>query len=85
MPQLPIIVVQIFDEWGTDFMGPFPPSTVYHYIILEVDYISKWVEALATRTDDLKVVTEFLKAHFFSRHGTPRTLISDRGLHFYNR
>ncbi|PRQ41776.1 putative nucleotidyltransferase, Ribonuclease H [Rosa chinensis] len=85
MPQNPILIVEIFDVWGIDFMGPFPSSNGYLYILLAVDYVSKWVEAKATRTNDSKVVLSFLKEHVFSRFGTPRAIISDGGTHFCNR
>ncbi|XP_059431555.1 uncharacterized protein LOC132165068 [Corylus avellana] len=85
MPQTPILFCEIFDVWGIDFMGPFPVSFSYVYILLAVDYVSKWVEAKATRTDDSKVVTDFIKSNIFSRFGIPRALISDRGTHFCNR
>jgi hypothetical protein len=85
MPLTPILVCEIFDVWGIDFMGPFPPSFGFTYILLAVDYVSKWVEAKATRTDDSKVVINFVKNQIFSRFGTPRALISDRGTHFCNR
>ena len=85
MPQTPILFCEIFDVWGIDFMGPFPVSFGYVYILLAVDYVSKWVEAKATRTDDSKVVADFIKSNIFSRFGIPRALISDRGTHFCNR
>ncbi|XP_070661948.1 uncharacterized protein [Malus domestica] len=85
MPQVPIFVVEIFDVWGIDFMGPFPSSFGFTYILLAVDYVSKWVEAKATRTNDSKVVADFVKTNIFSRFGMPRVLISDGGSHFYNR
>ena len=66
-------------------MGPFPPSCGYLYILLAVDYVSKWVEAIPTRTNDHKVVLKFLKEHIFSRFGVPRAIISDGGLYFCNR
>ncbi|KAL0282420.1 UNVERIFIED_CONTAM: Retrovirus-related Pol polyprotein from transposon.6 [Sesamum angustifolium] len=50
-----------------------------------VDYVSKWVEAKATRTDDAKTVVDFVKANIFSRFGMPRAIISDRGTHFCNK
>ena len=65
MPLTPILIIKIFDCWGLDFMGPFPPSCGYLYILLVVDYVSKWVEAIPTRTNDHKVVLKFLKKHFF--------------------
>ena len=85
MPQTPILVDEVFDIWGIDFMGPFPPSFGCEYIVLAVDYVSKWVEAKATRRDDAKTVVEFLKTNIFCRHGTPKALISDQGTHFCNR
>ena len=66
-------------------MGPFPPSCGYLYIMLSVDYVPKWVEAIPTRTNDHKVVLKFIKEHIFSRFGIPRAIISDGGLHFCNR
>ena len=66
-------------------MGPFPPSCGHLYILLAVDYVSKWVEAIPTRTNDHKVVLKFLKEHMFSRFGMPRAIISDGGHHFCNR
>ncbi|XP_037491063.1 uncharacterized protein LOC119369160 [Jatropha curcas] len=83
MSQTPILVCEIFDVWGIDFIGPFPSSFGFTYILLVVDYVSKWVEAKATRIDDSKVVVDFVKSNIFSRFGIPRALISDRGTHFY--
>ena len=85
MPLTPILIIEIFYCWGIDFMGPFPPSCGYLYILLSVDYVSKWVEAVPTRTNDHKVVLKFIKEHIFSRFGVPRAIISDGGLHFCNR
>ncbi|KAM2074748.1 hypothetical protein ACFX1T_037718 [Malus domestica] len=85
MPQTPIFNVEIFDVWGMDFMGPFLPSYGLTYIFLAVDYVSKWVEAKATRTNDSRVVADFIKANIFSRFGMPRVFISDGGSHFCNR
>ena len=85
MPLHPIIIVEIFDCWGIDFMGPFPSSFGYLYILVAIDYVSKWVEAIATRTNDHQVVVKFLKENIFSRFGMPRAIISDGGSHFCNR
>ncbi|CAN6679377.1 unnamed protein product [Malus baccata var. baccata] len=85
MPQSPIFNVEIFYVWGIDFMGPFPSSHGFVYILLAVDYVSKWVEARATRTNDSKVVADFVKTNIFARFGMPRVLISDGGSHFCNR
>ncbi|XP_058784400.1 uncharacterized protein LOC131659192 [Vicia villosa] len=85
MPQKGILEVELFDVWGIDFMGPFPPSCGKNYILVAVDYVSKWVEAVALPTNDAKVVVTFLKNNIFSRFGVPRTLISDEGTHFLNK
>ena len=66
-------------------MGHFPPSCGYLSILLAVDYVSKSVEAIPTRTNDHKVVLKFIKEHIFSRFGVPRAIISDGELHFCNR
>ncbi|CAN6721331.1 unnamed protein product [Malus baccata var. baccata] len=68
-----------------DFMGPFPSSHGFVYILLAVDYVSKWVEKKATRTNDSKVVANFVKTNIFARFGMPIVLISDEGSHFCNR
>nr|GEX07984.1 reverse transcriptase domain-containing protein [Tanacetum cinerariifolium] len=83
MPQNPIQVCEIFDLWGIDFMGPFSSSRGNEYILGAVDYVSKWVEVKALPTNDARVVVKFLK-QLFSRFGTPRAVISDRGTHLCN-
>ena len=80
-----ILEVELFDLWGMDFMGPFPSSFSNLYILLVVDYVSKWVEAIPTRTNDASVVVKFLHSHIFTRFGTPRALIIDGGTHFCNK
>ena len=77
MPQTPILFCEIFYVWGIDFMRPFLVSFGYVYILLAIDYVSKWVEAKATKTNDSKVVTNFIKSYIFSRFIIPRALISD--------
>nr|XP_009605495.1 uncharacterized protein LOC104100041 [Nicotiana tomentosiformis] len=68
-----------------DFMVPFPLSRGNKYILLAVDYVSKWVEAIALPTNDAMVVVAFVKKNIFSRFGTPRALIGDEETYFYNR
>ena len=85
MPLTPILEVEIFDLWGIDFMGPFPLSYVNQYILVAVDYVSKWAEAIPTRTNDNQVVIKFLLENIILRFGAPRAIISDNGSHFCNR
>ncbi|KAL4283741.1 hypothetical protein GQ457_16G019990 [Hibiscus cannabinus] len=85
MPLQNILEVELFDVWGIDFMGPFPSSFGNLYILLAVDYVSKWVEAVATTHNDAKTVQRFIKKNIFTRFGTPRVIISDEGRHFDNR
>ena len=60
MPQNYICVVEVFDCWGLDFMRPFPHYFGNLYILVGVDYVSKWVEAVACKSNDHKVVLKFL-------------------------
>ena len=85
MPLNPILVVEIFDVLGINFMGPFLPSFGHQYILIAVDYVSKWVEAIPCKTNDHKVVIAFLKSNIVSRFGFPRAIISDGGAHFCNK
>nr|GFA66841.1 hypothetical protein [Tanacetum cinerariifolium] len=68
---------------GIDFMGPFPSSRGNRYLLVAVDYFSKWVEAKPLPTNDARFVVKFLKS-IFARFGTPRAIISDRGTYFSN-
>ncbi|GJU83430.1 reverse transcriptase domain-containing protein [Tanacetum coccineum] len=83
MPQNNIQVCEVFDVWGLDFMGLFPDSRGNKYILVAVDYMSKWVEAQALPTNDARVVVKILKG-LFARFGVLKALISDRGTHFCN-
>jgi len=84
MPLPNILEVKAFDFWGIDFIGPFPSSYSHEYILLVVDYVTKWVEAITVQHADAKTIICFLKKKIFSRFGTPRVLISDGGSHFCN-
>ncbi|GJY25460.1 reverse transcriptase domain-containing protein [Tanacetum coccineum] len=84
MPLTNIQVCEIFDIWGIDFMGPFPKSCKFEYILVVVDYVSKWAEAQALPTNDARVVVTFLK-ELLCHFGMPKALISDRATHFCNK
>jgi len=77
MPQSGMLEVELFDVWGIDFIGPFPSFHNNLYILMVVDYVSKWVEAVATLTNDSKAVLKNLEKNIFTRFGTPRALLWD--------
>ncbi|GKC80412.1 reverse transcriptase domain-containing protein [Tanacetum coccineum] len=82
-PQKYIQVCEIFDVWGIDFMGTFPSSNRNKYVLVAIDYVSKWVEAQAFPTNNARDVVNFLR-RLFARFGIPKALISNRGTHFCN-
>ena len=65
-------------------MGPFSPSFGNLYILLTVDYVSKWVEAITCPRNDANTVVGFIQRNILSKYGAPRTIISDKGSHFEN-
>ncbi|XP_048626862.1 uncharacterized protein LOC125594906 [Brassica napus] len=85
MPQNYILEVEVFDYWGVDFMGPFPSSFKNEYILVAVDYVSKWVEAIASPTNDAKVATKMFSSIIFPIFGVPRVVISDGETHSSTR
>ena len=85
MPLNSILEVELFDVWGIDFMGPFPPSCGNEFILVAVDYVSKWVEAVACRQADSEAVRRLFNDVIFPRFGVPKAVISDGGKHFINR
>ena len=85
MPLTNILEIELFDVWDIDFMGPFHNSFGHKYILLAIDYVSKWVEAIPTRTNDSRVVCNFVRKSIFSRFRMPHALISDGESHFCNK
>ena len=80
----PILEGEIFDLWGIDFMGPFPPLDEKEYILVAVDYVSEWVEAIPTRKKDHLEVLRFVTRCIFAQYSCPRAIISYRGSHINN-
>ncbi|KAH9801427.1 hypothetical protein KPL71_001026 [Citrus sinensis] len=85
MPLTNILEVEIFDIWGINFMGHFPPSFGNLYIMVAMDYVFNWVEAATLPINDARAVVNFLQKSIFSRFGTPRAIISDDGTHLCNK
>jgi transposase InsO family protein len=63
-------------------MGPFKNSHGFEHILVMVDYVSKWVEAMPCRKASMEESIAMIKSMIFPHFGTPRILISDGGTHF---
>ena len=85
MPLTNNLQVELFDVWGIDFMGPFPKSYDSEYILVVVDYVSKWVEAIPYRAVDAKHAKKMFEETIFPRFGVPRMVISNGGPHFIDK
>ena len=70
MPITYNLQVELFDVWGIDYMGPFPKSRNCEYILVIVDYVSKWVEALPCKAADAKHTQKMFHEIIFPRFGT---------------
>ncbi|RVW33681.1 hypothetical protein CK203_111064 [Vitis vinifera] len=84
MPLNPILIVDILCL-GDRLHGTISNVIWHSYILVGVDYVSKWVEAIPCRSNDHKVVLKFLKDNIFARFGVPKAIISDGGTHFCNK
>ena len=81
MPLQNNLLIEIFDVWGIDFMGPFPKSYDSEYILVAVYYVSKWVEAMPCLAANAKHARMMFHEIIFPRFGTPIMVISDVTLH----
>ncbi|KAK1696641.1 hypothetical protein QYE76_013338 [Lolium multiflorum] len=82
MPMNYTLVIEPFDCWGFDFMGPFPSSEGNTHILVAVDYVTKWVEAIPTKSADGETSLRMLLDIIFPRFGVPRYIMTDGGSHF---
>jgi hypothetical protein len=85
MPLTNNLQIELFDCWGIDYMGPFPKSRNHEFILVVVDYISKWVEAMPYRNSNSKNSKKMFEEIIFLRFGVPRMVICDGGTHFIDR
>jgi len=77
--------IELFDVWGIYYMGPFPPSKKCEFILVAVDYVSKWVEALTCKHADNMSSKRMFEEVIFPRFRVPRVVISDGGAHFIDK
>lgn len=80
----PTLKLELFDVLGIDFVGPFISSHGIKYILITVDYVSKWVEEIALSSNKGRSVTTCLKKNIFSKFSYPQAIINDENSHFYN-
>ena len=85
-PLHPILVAGPFAKWGIDFVHYRPTSAEGHgYIIVVVDYFTKWAAAMPTYAEDRKTGALFLFNHIIARFRIPRAIMTDHGSHFQNK
>ena len=86
MPPTPlhlVITINPFAKWGIDYMTCNPCSARGHgYIIVAVDYFTKWVEAMPTLSEDGHTMAQFLCNHVISRFEIPQAIVTDHDKHF---
>jgi hypothetical protein len=85
MPLILNLQIDIFDVWGIDFMGPIPNSEGCEYILVAIDYVPKWVEALPCRVADAMDSKKMFHEVIFLRYRVSRIVISDGGSHFIDQ
>jgi transposase InsO family protein len=80
-----VFSISPFAKWGIFFTTCNPSSAAgHHYIIVVVDYFTKWVEAMSTYSNEVKTTTLFLFNHIITRFGIPKSIVIDHGTHFCN-
>ena len=85
MPLQNNLQIDMFDVWGINYMGPFQRSGDAEFILVAVDYVSKWVEALPCPAADSKHAMKMFHEGMFPKFCTPRMVISDGGSHFIDK
>jgi len=84
-PIYPVVSIGPFSKWGIDFMTCNPHSAGGHvYIIIAVDYFTKWAEEMPTFDNIRKIATLFIFNHIVTRLGVPQAIVTDHGSHFCN-
>eukprot|EP00253_Pinus_taeda_P026774 PITA_26774 len=84
-PLHPVVTVSPFAKWGIDYMTCNPRSAGRHgYIIVAVDYFTKWAEAMSTLSEDGHTAAQFLFNHVISRFEVPQAIVTDHRKHFRN-
>jgi hypothetical protein len=77
MPLHDNLQVELFDVWAIDFMGPFPKSGDCEYILVAVDYVSKWVEAILCRFADSQHAKKMFREIILPQFDTLRLVVME--------
>ena len=87
LPLHPTLPISPLEKWGIDYIGPIAPmsSKRNQYIIIAVEYLTKWAKTKAIKAADAKQTAIFVYENIISRFGCPQILVSDRGTHFLNK
>jgi hypothetical protein len=82
----PPIVTKPWELVATDFVGPFGITKGGNkYILLFVDYFTRYIEIIPTESNDSKAVATSLISMIITRFGAPEKLMSDCGSHFVSQ
>jgi hypothetical protein len=85
-PMFPVITVGSFTKWGIDYTTCHPPSAKgHHYIIVAIEYFTKWVEAMPMFKDDGEKKTLLLFNKIIERFVVLKEFVIDHGSHFQNK
>ena len=89
-PPIPLNVLAApwpFSMWGIDVIGAIEPkaSNEHHFIIVAIDYFTKWFEAASYTSITRNVVIRFIKKEIICRYGLPRKIITDNAINLNNK
>ena len=86
MPLQPQVMIEPFEKWALDFVGPISlMSRKKKYILVCTDYVTKWVEAKAIFRATKKPVVEFMYEEIFTQFGVPREIVTNQGSQFTSK
>jgi hypothetical protein len=88
MPLAPQLTLQVFEKLAIDFVGPINPlvkRTGYRYIIIAIEYLTKWEEEIVVKDSSETTTAQFIFEDVITRFGCPNILMSDQGTHFINK
>ena len=85
-PLHPIVIFGPFTKWRLDFIDcNLASARGHHHIIVDVDYFTKWRDAMPTVKSDGEIATHFVFNYIITWFGIPREIVTDHGMHFQNK